>query len=77
MPIMDKPFQESHEDIGGKFPFANHESKTPRGETADIILQPKRAPVVVAMGALPRIAHVLPELKSVRTPASSPKKRSA
>ena len=76
MPIMDKPFQESHEDIGGKFPFANHESKTPRGKTA-ISYSNQRAPVVVTMGALPRIAHVLPELKSVRTPASSPKKRSA
>ena len=35
---MDKPFQESHEDIGGKFPLDNHESKdATRGDSRDHI----------------------------------------
>jgi len=35
---MDKPFQESYEDIGGKFPLDNHESKdATRGDSRDHI----------------------------------------
>ncbi len=58
---MDKSSQESHEDSAVTLPLMSMHLRTPRGEIAETILQPKRAPAVETTGVLPRIAHVLPE----------------
>jgi len=58
---MDKPFKKSHEDIGGKFPLDNHESRTPRGETAEINIAAEAGSGCGNDGCFAANSHVLPE----------------